>query len=231
MKTTLEFDIVHLTFDGIKVFVNEEVSCLVRELGRRLPKERCHIIIDRTSATTLEVNEIWFSILQHDVARLEVTIEEGVLLVIKQIISQALEVLLELVLVELDTLELEEAVLEIVEVEHDARPIHLPLWETMVEELVGSVADDGQELETWQFTDGRFQSLHRLSIQCAVYLTMLCHERIERGVATILLQINHPVIRDRQHSRNRQATLLETLCQINECLVLLLISANDSDER
>ena len=120
MKTALEFDIVHLTFDGIKVFVNEEVSCLVRELGRRLPKERCHIIIDRTSATTLEVNEIWFSILQHDVARLEVTIEEGVLLVIKQIISQALEVLLELVLVELDTLELEEAVLEIVEVEHDA---------------------------------------------------------------------------------------------------------------
>ena len=83
----------------------------------------------------MKIDEVRFAILQHDVARLEITIEEGVCLLHQQIVCQLFEILLQFELVELDTFEFEETVFEVVEVEHHACPVHLLLREAMREEL------------------------------------------------------------------------------------------------
>ena len=123
-----------MSVEGIEIFVDEEVAHLVGEVGRGLPEEGSDIVIDGASATSLEVDEVWLAVFQHDIARLEVTIEEGILLVLEEVIRQTLEVLLQLELIELNSLEFEEAVFEVVEVEHDARPVHRLLGIAMGEE-------------------------------------------------------------------------------------------------
>ena len=95
----------------------------------------------------------------------------------------------------------------------------------------GLLTLEGQELETGQITDGRFQGFKGFSIQRAVFLTMLCQEGIQRNIPTILLQIHHPIFRHSQHSRNRQVSLLEMLCQVDERFILLRIGAYDSNDR
>ena len=123
-----------MSVEGIKVFVDQEVAHFVGEVGRGLPEERGNIVIDGAFATSLEVDEVWLAIFQHDIARLEVTIEKSILLVLEEVIRQTLEVLLQLELIELNSLEFEEAVFEVVEVEHDARLVHRLLGVAMGEE-------------------------------------------------------------------------------------------------
>lgn len=59
------------------VFVDEFSTELERILCACLPEERSNIIVERPLASSLEVYEVWIAVfVDHDVASLEVTIQE-----------------------------------------------------------------------------------------------------------------------------------------------------------
>lgn len=105
--------------DSIDVFVDELEAERVGEISLSLPEERSDVVVERTAATALEVDEPRLSVLNHDVARLEVAVHESEGVGLHELVGEGIEVVLEATLFKFEPGSLEEAVLEIVEVPHN----------------------------------------------------------------------------------------------------------------
>ena len=104
----------------LHVFVNQRLAQALRIARRGLPEEGSHIVLQRALLSALKVYEIRFAIEQHDIARLKIAVEEGALLwrARRQVRSQRLKVCLQPHLIHGQVRSAQEAVFEIVEVEH-----------------------------------------------------------------------------------------------------------------
>ena len=134
----------------VGIFTQQLVAQFGRIVGTRLPQEGCHVVIDGTLVATLEIDVPGLIVAYHNVARLEITVEEAPRLVLRRAVehrcAQAVEVGLQLHFVHRITRRLEETVLEIVQVPADGGFAETGFAEGIVFEVE---ALPGQELQPW----------------------------------------------------------------------------------
>ena len=154
---------------GIVVLIDQFTTDLIRILGRCLPQERSQVVVVRSLATALKVDEIRTALaIQHHIACLKVAIEESLRVIsIRQVLGQQSEVCLKLQLVEVNLGSLQETVFKIVEVEEYRVAVESRLGITVVEiQPIGSY-----NLNLRQLTDGTTQQFLLLQRITATSLT------------------------------------------------------------
>ena len=168
--------------------------------------------MDRSHPSALEVDEFHFPRgCEHDVPALEVPVLEVPGTAHQQPVAQPDQVLLQRHLVELHAGGLEEAVFEIVEVEHHACPVEAGYRAALRE--VQSLGSD--------ILEGR-QGLHRCPQQGLLLRTVFsapasCRHGIEKSsVSQVLLQVGHPVTAHGQHFRHGQSQPGEMPVEVEE---------------
>ena len=120
-----------------------------------LPQEGGNVVVDRTFASALEVDEPRFAVLYHNVTALEVAVHEGGGAATEQHVCHLLEVVFQPVFLEVHSRSLEEAVFKVVQVPQNAAAIELCL-----RVAVGEVHAVGSgKLYGGQQTDGLAQQL------------------------------------------------------------------------
>ena len=124
-----EVGLVHglVLAQGVDVLVQQFLAEAVGIVGLGLPQERSHVVVDGTFAPALKVDEPRFTVLDHDVAALEVAVHERGRTAAQQYVGHLLEVVLEAVLLEVESGGFEEAILEVVQVPQDAAAVELGL--------------------------------------------------------------------------------------------------------
>ena len=198
----------------------------LREARLRLPQKRGHVVVERAAASALEVDEIRLIVDEHDVAALEVTVHEGVRLAAHQHHRHRLEVVLQLVLVKLQSGGFQETVFEIVEVPHHRAVVELRQREAFVEVQSRCSAELHIGQQPYRFYQQLALEGREGPCQAALFDNL-----VEDGVAQVGLQVCHTVVRDLQHLRHGQAHLAEMSGQIDECLVLGQVGADDAHHR
>ena len=76
-ETVVEMILVnvgHIWLQCFQISPDQVLLQVFRIAGPRLPYERSHVIIDRTAAASLEINEIRLAVLHHHIPGLEITI-------------------------------------------------------------------------------------------------------------------------------------------------------------
>ena len=208
-----------ILLQGVVVLVHQFATHLMGILGRSLPQERCHVIVIRSAATTLEIDEVRLALgIEHDVTRLEVTIEEALFVVgRREVLGQQAEIGLEFQLMEVEFGSLQEAILEVVEVEQHAVGIESGLGIAVGEvEAVSTV-----QLDVRQLTDGatkQFLLFQGIASACLASAT----NGIEQGRrAEVGLQIARLVLADSQYLGYRQVLAGKMLTEIDKCVILI----------
>ena len=164
--------------------------------------------------------------MEHDVPGLEIPVHECIGHILQQIFLQTFEVVLEHLLVELHRSGLQEAVLEIIEVEVDHPGV----------ERIGRIADGEVKtpgafnLDRRQFGD-RAQQQGAFGRAVVAGPARICKGIIEKDVPKVLLQVTHSVVTDGQHLRYTQAFRTEMAGKCDECPVLVQVSPMDAYER
>ena len=208
-----------ILFQRMIVFIHQLSAHLIRIFGRSLPQERGQVVIVRTTTTTLEVDEVGFAIaVQHDIARLEVTIEETLRVLLgSQVLGQQAEVGLQLHFVEVELGSLQETVFEVVEVEQDGIGVELRLRIAIDEvQFVGTI-----QLDVRQFADGTTQQVNLLHIVTTTCLTTTTNGIEQRGVAQVGLDIAQLIVADSQYLRHWQLLLGKVLGKIDEGVIFI----------
>ncbi len=120
-----------------------------------LPQERCYIVVERSTATTLKVDKPRLPVLYHHVTRLKITIHECVARNVHQHIRQAVKIVLKTVFVKFQSRSFQEAVFEVVEIPH-----HRAFIETLSRETYSEIHTFGSgKLYIRQQTYRIFQQL------------------------------------------------------------------------
>ena len=179
-----------------------------------MPHERSHVIIDRPPTTSLEINEIRFTIPDHDIAWLEVPVHEGrnIRRPVQKVQREAFEVILKQDLVEFQTRRLQKTVFEIIQVEHHHTQVKLRL--RIAYEKVKALGSF--ELKPREHGHGPAQK----------FLRRLVKEDIG---AKIFLDVAHLVLADRKDVRDIQSLGTEMPRQGNEGMVLRPVKTDDTD--
>ena len=193
--------------------------------GPGLPDEGGDIIIDRSAAATLEVDEIRGAFLHHDVSCLEVSVHEGVPHVFNQVFLELFEVILKFSLVEVKSRGLEKTVLEIVQIEHYHPGVEsrLRIADVEIKPLGPDVLDLRKHLH-----DLEEQALLVVAVFPA--LAALRHYQVELVIAEILLKIGHAVRTYGEHLRHTDIFFYEMVVYFYESPVLLERRTYDSDD-
>ena len=108
-----------IALHGTYVGIHEGILYILRVGGPDLIDEGNEVIVDGTTSSALEINEIRLSIADHDIAGLEIPAQEGIATVraCENVPGKALEIILQGNLVEFKRGRLQETVFEIVQVE------------------------------------------------------------------------------------------------------------------
>ena len=189
--------------------------------GPGLPDERGQVIMYRSHAAALKVDEPQFAVLRHhDVAALEIPVHEMPAVARQQPVAQTVEILFQVGLAELHTGRLQEAVFEIIEVEHYRGAV-----EILYRKAFGEVHPRSSGVLECR------QGLHRHAqkpplIPGVFSASPACRHCVEKGsTAQILLQISHAVVTHGQYSGHRQSQFSEVPGHIQKCGILLLSGA------
>ena len=129
---------LNITLQRIVILADELTAEFVGILSRGLPEEGGKVIIIRSAAPTLIINEVRLSIYQHDIARLKVAIEEtgrcrGLSRLANrprirgEVFGKQTEIRLQFQFVELKSDGFQKAILEIIEVEQHTLAVKLRL--------------------------------------------------------------------------------------------------------
>jgi hypothetical protein len=109
----------HVGGQDLQVVIDQLVPHRLRDRRLGIVEEGRHVVVDRSLPATLVIDEVRLALAQHDVAGLEVTVEEVVRVGLEQEPGQRAEILLQPLLVEGDVGQLQEMVLEVVQVPAD----------------------------------------------------------------------------------------------------------------
>lgn len=160
-------------------------------------------------------------------ARLEVAVHKTVKAFCCKVFGKEPEISFKLQLVEIKFSGLEEAVLEVIEVEEHTVCVELRLWVAVAEVEPARPAD----LYVRQLADGLHQQLPLRDIIAAAGLPPPGDGIEERHRAKVGLQIAELVVAHCQHTRHRQAALGKMVAQVYECVVLVAACANGPNHR
>ena len=213
---------------GIVVFGDEIAAQFVRIFCRCLPQERCKVVVERTLSAALEIDERRVALgVEHDIACLEVAIEERVGGLGGEVFGEKTEVGLKLQLVKVEFRRFEKAVFEVIEVEEHALLIEFRLRIAVVPVeppcathlYVGQLAYGG---------DKEFLLLVRVS---SASLASAFKGVEERSVAEVGLDVAQLVVARRKNLRHGELTLREMLRQIDEGMVLIATCSHHTYHR
>ena len=219
---------LRILLQGIVIFGHKVATKLVAVTCRCLPEERCEVIIVRSLASSLEIYEVRIVVrVEHYVACLEVTIEERVGLLRREILGKQTEVGLKLQLMEVELGRLEEAILEVIEVEEHAVLIKLGLRITVLPVQSACAA----YLNVRQLAYGAHKQLFLTLIVSASGIASTGNGVEERRRTKVALQITQSVLANGKDVRNRQLTLGKMLGKINKGMVFVTAGAHDADNR
>ena len=154
-KLGIEISLVHglVLAQGVDVFLQQLLAQAVGIVCFGLPQEGGNVVVDRTFASALEVDEPRLAVLYHNVTALEVAVHEGGGAATEQHVCHLLEVVLQPVFLKVHPRSLEEAVFKVVQVPQNAAAVELCL-----RVAVGEVHAVGSgKLHGGQQTDGLAQ--------------------------------------------------------------------------
>ncbi len=109
--------------EGLQIHLQQFFPERLRIAGAGLPEEGRHIVIDGSPAAALEIDEPGLPVHQHHVPGIEVPVQEGVGGLRQKVRLEAVEIVLEPDLVELQPGEFQVVVLEVVQVEVHHPPV------------------------------------------------------------------------------------------------------------
>ena len=214
----------------VEILPHEVFAQRLGVAGRCLPEEGGHVVLQRTLHASLEIDEARPALRQqHHVARLAVAVEEEMFLcsIARQVGREALQVGLELQLVEGEVGSFEKTVFEIVEVEHGR---------------LGIEAHGGQTLAVVEafrpsYLDVREQA-QGAGEQCgfgfAVVVVVLPGRGegiVERDAPEVFLQVAGLVVVDGQNARHGESLRGKVACQVDETVVFAHGSADNANDR
>ena len=221
----------HVFGEFVEVLLDKFMTEFVVEVRLCLPQERGNVVIDRSASAALEVNKVWqqftLALDYHDVPALEVAVHKGVLLfLLKQDISEAFELVLEFVFLEVKSCCLEEAIFEVVEIPTDTSEVEFRLRVANIEVEVFR----GFDLELCQGT-------HCLAEHC--FLALAEHAGFssfgyiveQQRVAQILLHVRHLIVAHGKHAGDAESLLGEMGCHSQEGVVFVVRRTLHTDER
>src|SRR5882757_9773256 len=105
--------------DAIEIVIEKLLAEFGRQVGLCVEEERRQIVLECAFAAALIVEKIGFAVAEHDVAGLEVAIEEKIAFGAEKKLGETLEIVFERLFVERDASEAEEIIFEVVEVPDD----------------------------------------------------------------------------------------------------------------
>ena len=195
------------------------------EAGTGLPDKGCQVVPDRSLAPTLEVDVPGLPVVDHDVARLEVAVQEGIGACLQQVRLQTVEVVLERDLLELDAGRLEIAVFEIVEVEvdHPRVKLRIRIADTEIQALRTFELDLRQALDCLA-EQNRF--LFRIDAGAPSFRNQF----IQGVISEVFLEIGHFVRGYGVHFRHTDAFAAEMPGLRDEGAILVRVGADHADE-
>ena len=162
--------------EGLQIHLQEFFPERFRIAGAGLPEEGSHIVVDRSPAAALEVDEPGFPVYQHHVPGIEIPVQEGVGGLRQKVRLEAVEIVLEPDLVELQPGEFQVVVLEVVQVEVHHPPVERGL----------------------RIADGKVQSLRALDLDLRKGRHRLAKERhLVRAIGAPGAPIGQGIIEDR----------------------------------
>ena len=195
-----------------------------------LPEEGGHVVVQRTALSALEVYEMGMAIgREHDVARLEIAVEKRGVRAFgsHEVGSHGVEVVLELHLIIGRVGGAEEAVFEIVEVEHRCLNVKRPRLEQLVEIQLGRpfYLNMGQE------GHGSANQFALLRIVLASCLAPAAEGVVEGDVAEVALEVAGAIFAARVNLRHGQLARHEMAAQIDEAAVFGHVGSYHTDAR
>src|SRR5258707_7938273 len=105
--------------DAIEIVIEKLLTEFGREIGLCVEEERGQVVLECAFAATLVVEKIRFAVAKHDVAGLEVAIEEKIAFGTEKKLGEAFEIVFEGLFVEWNAGEAEEIIFEVVEIPDD----------------------------------------------------------------------------------------------------------------
>src|SRR5256885_1856634 len=109
--------------DAIEIVIEKLLAEFGREVGLCVEEERGQVVLECAFATALIVEKIRFAVAKHDVAGLEVAVEEKIAFGTEKKLGEAFEIVFERLFVEWDAGEAEEIIFEIVQIPDDGLAI------------------------------------------------------------------------------------------------------------
>ena len=180
----------------VVVFKHQFAAHLIGIFGRRLPEERCQVVIVRTLTTTLEVDEIGSLVDHHHITCLTIAIEEALhIACFRQVLGQQTEIGFQFQLMEIYLGSFQEAILEVVEVEEHGIGIKSRLRIAIAEVETSCTTN----LEFWQLTDGASQEFLLMQSIAATGFTTATNGIEQRLTAEVGLNVAQLVAADCQH--------------------------------
>ena len=209
----------------LDVFVQQLFAQAFRITGLGLPEEGGHIVKERAFASALEIDEPRFTVLDHDIPALEVSVHEGSRRTAEQYIAHLHEVVFQLVFLEIQSRSFQETIFEVVQIPEDGTLVEFSLWIATVE--VKSVSTG--KLDARKQTDGlaeQFLFLFGEGVGDAAFLDGMEKE----GVTQVFLQVAGLVFRYAYHLRYGQVLLLEMFRHVEERFIFFHASAIHPDQ-
>src|ERR1700760_3476801 len=109
--------------EPVQVFVEQLLTQLGRQVGLGIEQQRSDVVLQRALPSALVVHKIGIAVSQHDVARLEVSIQEKILRRAQNKIGQAIEVVFQRLFAERYRREAKKIIFEVVQVPGDGLPV------------------------------------------------------------------------------------------------------------
>ena len=215
---------VHVGFQRLEIGADEFLAQGLRIARPGLPDKGSDIVVDRTLASSLEIDEIRLAVLDHDVPCLEISVHEGLPHVLHDVILHPVEIILKPYLIEFQACSLQETILEIIQVKH-----HQPLIEGRL-----GIADAPVEVFGPLELNMR-EHLHRAAEQPALIGAVLPafaspgDHPVELVISQIFLNIPESVTADSQDVRHLEPFLEEMAGKGDEGIVLLPAGTYDTD--
>lgn len=170
--------------EGAKIIVEKLLAKVGREVGFGVVEERGDVVLEGAFTAALVVNEIRLAIAEHNVAGLEVAIEEIIARGGEEKVGETAEIVFERVLVEGNAGEAKEIIFEIVEIPGDGLAVETGdgIADGIVEIAGGFDLEAGKDSD--DFSVG-FDDLRGDGSALAIF----GEEFEERGVAEVFLEI------------------------------------------
>ena len=206
------------------VVVEQLLSDRLGQFALGTVKERSHIVLCRTLASTLEIDVIGSVPHKHDVASLEIAVEEIVTVRRQKIVGKGTEVPFEEFLIERYSCQLEEIILEILQIPGDRLCI-----EAAAGVSLGKVHIASHNLDKGQIVEYLAIKSQSFGIESHPATPFVVEVAIERGIAQILLQIVAATGIYRIDLRNTHSPFVQGFCIIEEGIILAHIGIIGSD--